>query len=274
MIKNKRIIITGGAGSIGSELVRQLYKDNKIFILDINETALFDLMSELGVYGRIGDIRDEATIHDVFSDFKPQIVYHCAALKHVTPNELYPEEAVKTNILGTLNLIKEAKNWECLEKFVFISSDKAVQSNSIMGATKRCAEIMVKNQGKGFVVVRFGNVLGSRGSIIPIFQKQIDQGKPLTVTDGKAKRFFMSIEQSCELVIKAGEIGQGGEIIILDMGEQINILDLAKRIIKESGKDIGIEMIGLRKGETLEEKLMFDEEQKIAIKQGNYFIIK
>ena len=270
-MKDKRILITGMAGSIGSELTRQLAKNNKIFGIDINETGIFEIMNELGVYGRIGDIRDRSVIEDVFSDFKPQIVIHSAALKHVTPNELYPEEAIKTNILGTLNLIQEAKNWECLEKFVFISTDKAVQSNSIMGATKRCAEIMVKNQGKGFVAVRFGNVLGSRGSVIPIWQKQIESGK-ITVTDEKAKRYMMTIEDACGLVIKAAEEGEGGEIFVLNMGEQINILDLAKRIIK--GNEIDIEITGLRKGETLEEKLMFEEEEKRAVKNNNYWIIK
>src|SRR3989304_7389381 len=167
-MKDKRILITGMAGSIANEMTSALAKNNKIFGIDINETGVFEIMNELGVYGRIGDIRDKSVIEDIFSDFKPQIVIHAAALKHVTPNELYPEEAIKTNILGTLNLIQEAKNWECLEKFVFISTDKAVQSNSIMGATKRCAEIMVKNQGRGFVAGRLGNVLGSRGSVIPI----------------------------------------------------------------------------------------------------------
>ncbi len=268
MIKNKRILITGGAGSIGSELVRQLSINNKVFIIDINETGLFEIMEETGAFGRIGDIRDRDVVLDVFSDFKPQIVFHASALKHVPLNEKYPEEAVKTNVLGTLNVIKEANNWECLEKFVFISTDKAVQSNSIMGATKRCAEIIVKNMGG--IVVRFGNVLGSRGSLIPIWQKQIDNKKKITVTDERMKRYMMTIEDACRLVINACEEGKGGEIFILDMGEQINILDLAKKMVKE--KDI--EIIGLRAGETLSEELMFEEEKKKAIKFNNYWITK
>lgn len=277
MIKNKRILCAGGAGSIGSEIVRQLAPKNKIFILDIDETSTFDLAEELRkegfwVYYRVGDITDKDTVRDVFSDFKPQIVFNAAARKHVTPNEIYPEEAIQTNVIGTYNLIKEAKNWECFEKFVFISTDKAVQSSSIMGATKRLGEIMVKNQGKGFVVVRFGNVMGSRGSVIPIWQKQIYKGQAITVTDKEMERFFMTIEDAISLVIGAAEMGNGGEIIILDMGEPIKVLELAKNIIK--GTDIQIDIIGSRPGEVLKEKLMFDEELKVAKKIGKYFVIK
>lgn len=269
-ISNKRILITGGAGSIGSELVRQLYKSNKIFILDINETALHDLMFELGVYGRVGDIRDKETVHDVFSDFKPQIIFHAAALKHVDLCEKYPEECTKTNVNGTENVVSEAKKWECTEKLVFISSDKAAVPNCYMGATKKCGEILVKNSG--YTVVRFGNVLGSRGSVIPIWQKQIDSGKKITVTDERMKRYKMTIEEACQLVIKAAEEGKKGEIYVLDMGEQISILDLAKKIVKES-RGVGIEMIGIRPGEVLEERLMSEEEEKRAIKKDNFYII-
>lgn len=278
MIKNKNILITGGAGSIGSELVRQLAPDNRIFILDFNETALFDLITEekhkgYWVNGRVGNVRDPETVNDVFSDFRPDIVFHAAAYKHVTPMEMYPREAVDTNILGTLNVIEHAKKYET-GKFVFISTDKAVQSASIMGATKRVSEIIVRNQGKGFVVVRFGNVLGSRGSVIPIWQKQLDEGKKLTITDPKMERYVMTIEEACHLVIKASEIGTGGEIIILDMGEKVKILDLAKKIIAESRKKVGIEVIGVRPGEELTERLMYEEEERRAIKKGKFFIIK
>jgi len=268
----KRIVIAGVAGSVGSELARQLCKNNKVFGIDINESGFFDVQQETDIYGRIGDIRDKDVVFDVFSDFKPQIVINCAALKHVPYSQVYPDEYVKTNILGNLNLLQEAKNWECLEKYIFISTDKVVSTNSIMGATKRCAELMTINMGDKFIAVRFGNVLGSRGSVIPIWQKQMDNGKKITVTDEKAKRYFMTIEEACQLVIKAGEMGKGGEIFILDIGEQINILDLAKKIIK--GTDTEIEMIGLREGETLEEKLMFDEEQRSAKKIDNFWIIK
>jgi FlaA1/EpsC-like NDP-sugar epimerase len=273
-MKNKRILITGGAGSIGSELARQLYKNNKIFILDINESSLFDIMSEISVFGRIGDITNKETVHDIFSDFKPQVIFHAAALKHVVMCEKYPTECRRTNINGTEYVANEAKKWECLEKFVFISTDKAVNAQSYMGATKRLSEVFVRNQGKGFIVVRFGNVLGSRGSVIPIWQKQIDTGKKITVTDERARRYSMTIEEACELVITAAEHGTGGEIYILDMGEQVNILELAKRIISESRKPAEIEMIGLRSGEALEEKLMFEEEEKRAVKFGKFWIIK
>jgi FlaA1/EpsC-like NDP-sugar epimerase len=280
MIKNKRVLITGAAGSIGSELLRQLAPHNRIFCLDQNETGLADLLEEhrefddRDVYGRVGDVRDIEVIRDIFSDFKPQVVFHAAALKHVPINETYPEEAIKTNVLGTLNMIQVVKSWDCVEKFVFISTDKAVSSNSIMGATKRLGEILVKNQGKGFVVIRFANVLGSRGSVIPIWQKQIDENKPITVTHKDMKRYFMSIEEAIDLVIQAAEIGKGGEIIILDMDKQVNILDMAKEILGKSGKDLPIKMIGARPGETLFETLMFEEEEKIAKKEGKFFIIK
>lgn len=278
MIKDQNILITGGAGSIGSELVRQLSPENRIFILDFNETALFDLLCEeqkkgYAVYGRVGNIRDEKTVNDVFSDFKPDIVFHAAAYKHVTPMEMYPREAIETNTLGTLNLIEHAKRYET-KKFIFISTDKAVQSSSIMGATKRVSEIITRNQGKGFSVVRFGNVLGSRGSVIPIWQKQIDKGEAITVTDPEMTRYMMTIEDACKLVIKAATHGVGGEIFVLDMGKKIKILDLAKRILEESKSDVGYKVIGVRPGEELSEKLMFEEEEKNAIKDGEFFIIK
>lgn len=278
MIKNKNILITGGAGSIGSELVRQLARKNRIFVLDFNETALFDLISEEKlkgnwVNGRVGNVRDKETVNDVFSDFHPDIVFHAAAYKHVTPMEMYPREAVDTNIIGTLNVIEHAKKYET-KKFIFISTDKAVQSSSIMGATKRVSEIIVRNQGRGFLVVRFGNVLGSRGSVIPIWQKQIDKGEKITITDPEMERYMMTIEEACELVIEASEVGTGGEIMILDMGEKIKILDLAKRIISESRKNVSIDIIGKRPGEELTEKLMYEEEEKRAIKNGKFFIIK
>jgi len=271
MLKGKRILITGAAGSIGSELVRQLHKTNSVYCLDFNESGLADLMEELGVNGRVGDIRNEITVRDVFSDFKPQIVYHAAAYKHVTAMELVPREAVEANIIGTLNLIEHAKRWECVEKFVFISTDKAVQSSSIMGATKRVGEIITRNQGKGFIVVRFGNVLGSRGSVIPIWQKQIEKGKPITVTDKRMTRYMMTIDEAVHLVIKASELGKGGEIFCLDMGQKVNILELAKEIVK--GTQTGIKVIGKRKGEQLTEQLMFAEEEALAIKRDNFYVI-
>lgn len=272
----KRILITGAAGSIGSELVRQLHTQNSVYCLDFNESGLADLMEELGVKGRVGDIRNEITVRDVFSDFKPQMVFHAAAYKHVSAMELVPREAVETNIIGTLNVIEYAKRWECVEKFVFISTDKAVQSTSVMGATKRVGEIITRNQGKGFIVVRFGNVLGSRGSVIPIWQRQINQNKALTVTDEKMTRYMMTIQDACALVIEAATKGEGGEIMCLDMGKKVNVLELAQKILMESGKNPNenIKLIGVRKGEQLTEELMSLEEEKLAIKDGNYFVIK
>jgi len=277
-IKNQRILVTGGAGSIGSELVRQLAPNNKVFILDQNETGTFDLREELKqdgywVHSRTGDIRDPKVLSDVFEDFKPQYVFHAAALKHVTPNEEYPLEAIQTNILGTYNVMAEAKRWECLEKFVFISTDKVVNGHSIMGATKKVGEIMIRNQGKGFVAVRFGNVIGSRGSAIPIWQNQLDRNKPLTVTDSRMSRYMMTIPEACNLVIEASILGKGGEVMILDMGEQVNVLELAKEILHKSGSEVGIEMIGIRAGETLDEKLMTEEEERVAKKIGRFYVI-
>lgn len=273
MIKNKRILITGMAGSIGSELARQLYKHNKVYGVDINESELFCLTQELGIPGRVGDIREIETVRNIFDDFRPQIVYHAAAYKHVSPMEYTPLEAIKTNILGLYNILEYSKIYES-QKFVFISTDKAINSNSIMGATKRVGEIMVKNSGKGFIVVRFGNVLGSRGSLIPIWQKQIEQGKGITVTDERMTRYMMTIEEAVSLVIKAGEMGKGGEIIMFEMGKPVKILELAKRLVNELGRDIPIKVTGIRAGETLEERLMTLEEEGKAIKKGKFYIIK
>lgn len=277
-------MVTGGAGSIGSELVRQLCVHNKVFIIDQNETGTFDLREELKqdgyeVYSRTGDVRDKEVVHDVFSDFKPQYVFHAAALKHVTPCEEYPMEAIQTNIIGTYNVMAEAKTWECLEKFVFISTDKVVHGNSIMGATKRVGEIMIRNQGKGFVAVRFGNVMGSRGSVLPLWQNQMNRGKPLTVTDPRMTRYMMTIPEACELVIEASQQGKGGECFILDMGKQVNILDLANEILNKRPLGIDptmknpIKIIGMRPGETLDEKLMSEEEEKVVTKKGKFYVL-
>lgn len=278
MIKNKRILVVGGAGSIGSELVRQLSEKNKIYVLDSNESALFDTIQPLKdkglwVHGRVGDIRDRRTVEDVFQDFKPQYVFQAAAYKHVPLMEYTPEEAIKTNVMGHLNIVHVAKTWECVEKFVYISTDKAVNSTSVMGATKRLGEILTKNQGKGFIVVRFGNVMGSRGSLLPIWQKQVNEGKPLTVTHENMSRYFMTIPEAVNLTIEASQIGKGGETIILDMGRPQNVLQLAKQILGRVDKDVGIEMIGIREGETFDEKLMTEEEEKRAIKKDKFYII-
>lgn len=272
-MRNKRILITGMGGSIGSELARQLSKDNKVFGLDISERA-FVLSQELKQQGRwvearIGDIRDMETVRDLFEDFKPQYVFHAAALKHVSPHEHYPYEAIMTNAIGTYNVLHQAQRYECLEKFVYISTDKVVNANSIMGITKKVGEVMVKNRGG--VVVRFGNVMGSDGSVIPIWQKQLDEGKDLTITDYRMERFMMTIPEAVGLVIKAGEEGNAGEIRILDMGKKVNLLELAQAIVK--GTNTKIKTIGIRPGETLSEELMTLEEQERAVKQGNFYIL-
>lgn len=279
-IKNKRILVTGGAGSIGEELVRQLCLKNKVFIFDINETGTFDLAEELTqkgywVHYRVGDVRDKETVHDVFSDFKPQVVFHAAAYKHVTPMDVYPVEAINTNILGVYNVVFESKKWDCLEKFVFISTDKAVQSFSVMGASKRFGELLVKNQGKGFVVVRFGNVMGSRGSVIPIWQRQLNKNEPLTITDPKMERYFMTIPQAVGLVIRASLFGKGGEIMVLDMGKKHNIFEAAKSWLEIMRiPDYPVKIIGTRPGESLIEETMFAEEKKRARKEGDIWVIK
>lgn len=267
MEMKKKVLITGAAGSIGSELVRQLCTTHTVYALDINETGINDLLVDYGVVGRVGDIRDYTTVNDVFSDFKPDMVYHAAALKHVAPMEVTPLEAINTNVLGTHNMLHCAKRYET-KKFVFISTDKVVNAKSVMGKTKSLAETMVVNQG--YTAVRFGNVLGSRGSVVPIWQRQMDANKPLTVTDDKMERYLMTIEQAVQLVIEAGDKSTGGDVWILDMRKKVNILELAKQIAQ--GHPINI--IGKRAGETLDEKLMTMEEEEVAIKQDNFFIIR
>lgn len=265
MIEGKYILITGVAGSIGSELARQLAPKNKVYGIDINETGFFDLVEELSIDGRVGDIADPNVFNKVgFLDY----VFHCAARKHVTPMEWNPEEAIHTNLLGTLNVLKLPT-----QKFIFISTDKAVQCDSIMGTSKRMGELMVKNAGG--ISVRFGNVLGSQGSVIPIWQKQIDEGRPMTITDEKMERYFMTIEEACSLVITAAEEGQPGELFVLDMGPPKRILEYAKEILGKAGKpDYPIKVIGIRPGEKLSETLMTSYEENIAEKRGKFYVLK
>lgn len=270
-LQNKRCVVFGGAGSIGSELVRQLSENNKVYVVDINESALFDLTDSLqskNIWGRVGDIRDYKTVRDIFEDFKPQVVFNAAAYKHVPLMEYTPLEAIQTNVLGHYNIVHVAKTWECVEKLVFVSTDKVVSSNSIMGATKRLSEIVTINSG--FTVVRFGNVLNSRGSLLPIWQRQHDKGEPLTVTDERMERYMMTIPQAVALILKAAT-SEGGKTYILDMGKRVNIAELAEKIIAEGGGTI--QVIGLRPGETLTEELMTVEESHRAIKKDNFYII-
>ncbi len=289
-INNKTVLITGAAGSIGSELSRQVakFKPSQLLLLDQDETGIFNIamefknkFSNLNTEFLIADIRDKIKIENIFSRFKPQIVFHAAAYKHVDLMEKHPEEAVKNNIFGTKKLA-EAAIANNAEKFVFISTDKAINPASVMGATKRigekiCQALNQKNSTK-FISVRFGNVLGSRGSVVPIFKEQIKKGGPVEVTHPEMKRFFMATSEACLLVMQAAEMGEGGEVFVLDMGEPIKILDLAKEIIRLSGfepdKDIPIVFTGPKEGEKLFEELLTAEEGTMATKNQKIFIAK
>lgn len=271
MIEGKRILITGMAGSIGSELLRQLAPKNVVMGIDLNETGLFNLVEEYQqaghkVFGYVGDIRNKDDLALIF-DQEPEIIFHCAARKHVTPSEENPMEAITTNVNGTHNLLQYPG------RFIYISTDKVVNAVSVLGLTKKLGEVMVRRMGG--VCVRFGNVLGSQGSVIPIWQKQIQEGKPVTVTDERMTRYMMTIEEAVELVIEAAEVGEGGDIFILDLEKkQINVLELAKQIINASGTEATIQIIGARPGEALSEELMTSHEKEIAVKKGKFWIIK
>lgn len=272
----KVVLITGAGGSIGSELVRQIayYNPNQIVLLDNYENNLHDLVLELKakhlhifIEPVIANIREDKRILDIFKSYKPDIVFHAAAHKHVPLMESHPEEAIKNNVLGTWN-VAQASHIVASERFVLISSDKAVNPTNVMGATKRIAEMIVQAVNSisktEFTAVRFGNVLGSAGSVIPIFKRQIENGGPVTVTHPDMTRYFMAIPEAAQLVIQAGAFAQGGEIFILDMGQPVKILDLAENMIRLSGfepnEDISIEYIGLRPGEKLFEELLLSEE--------------
>ena len=265
-VKDKVIMVTGGGGSIGSELCRQLvsHKPKQLIIFDIYENNAYDIQQELkinypdaNVVTLIGSIRNVSRLESVFAQYKPDIVYHAAAHKHVPLMEVSPDEAVKNNVVGTWNVAKMADKYG-VKKFVMISTDKAVNPTNVMGATKRICEMI------DFVAVRFGNVLGSNGSVIPLFKKQIEAGGPVTVTDPNIIRYFMTIPEAVSLVLQAGAYAKGGEIFILDMGEPVKIDDLAKNLIRLSGYTLGVDMeikyTGLRPGEKLYEELLMKEE--------------
>ena len=285
-IKNKIICITGAAGSIGSELARQAltYRPHSLILIDQAESPLYQIERELRsknqqtkLFVFVADICNKTRINNIFREFKPEIIFHAAAYKHVPLMESNPSEAVTVNIFGTRTLADLAMQ-HGVKKFVMISTDKAVNPTNVMGCTKRIAEIYVQSldmhysrlgMGKtSFVTTRFGNVLGSNGSVIPIFKEQILKGGPVTVTHPEITRFFMTIPEACELVIEAGCVGQGGEIFIFDMGKPVKIYDLAKKTImlsgKELGKDIEIVFTGLRDGEKLYEELLNDHENTLA----------
>jgi FlaA1/EpsC-like NDP-sugar epimerase len=277
-IKGKTVLITGAAGSIGSELVRQVMRQNpKLLVcLDQAETPIYHLDQELSVYPNynrarlvIGSVTDPERMDQIFRDFKPEVVFHAAAYKHVPLMEENPQEAVKTNILGT-HLMARLASEHRAECFVMVSTDKAVNPTNIMGASKRAAEHVVNyfNDQPGnltrFVTTRFGNVLGSNGSVIPLFKKQLQEGGPITLTHKDITRYFMTIPEAVRLVLEAGHMGKGGEILVFDMGEPVKIYDLAVNLIKLSGltvdKDIKIIVTGLRPGEKLYEELLADGE--------------
>ena len=258
---------------MGSEIVRQLYKKNEVFVFDNNETAFFDLIEELELNGRLGDIRDIETVREVISLSRPEIVFHAAALKHVTPSMKVPREYVRTNLLGTLNLLDTCATLLDVPKFINISTDKAVQTENVMGWSKKGTELFTKIYGG--ISVRFGNVLGSRGSVVPIWQKQIEEKRHVTVTDERMMRYMMTVEEAVNLVLEAAELGTGGEIYILDLEKRrINVLELAKEIISKSGQEIPIKIIGARPGESLGEELMTESERALATKEGNFYVLR
>ncbi len=275
-VENKTVMVTGGGGSIGSELCRQLAKHNpkRLIIFDVYENNAYDILNELRtehpelvLEALIGTVRDEARLAEVFSTYRPDIVYHAAAHKHVPLMEDSPKEAIKNNVFGTLNVVNAADKYG-VKRFVMISTDKAVNPTNIMGASKRICEMIVQTRNRHsnteFMCVRFGNVLGSNGSVIPLFEKQIAEGGPVTVTDKRIVRYFMTIPEAVSLVLQAGAFGRGGEIFVLDMGKPMKIVDLAENLIRLSGyepyRDIEIKFIGLRPGEKLYEELLMKEE--------------
>ena len=275
-VKDKTVLVTGGGGSIGSELCRQLvsHKPKCLVIFDIYENNAYDIQQELkikypdaNVVTLIGSIRNTSRLESVFEQYKPDIVYHAAAHKHVPLMEVSPNEAIKNNVVGTWNVAKMADKYG-VKKFVMISTDKAVNPTNVMGATKRICEMIIQSFNEksktDFVAVRFGNVLGSNGSVIPLFKRQIEAGGPVTVTHPDIIRYFMTIPEAVSLVLQAGAYAKGGEIFILDMGEPVKIDDLAKNLIRLSGYTLGVDMeikyTGLRPGEKLYEELLMAEE--------------
>lgn len=287
-INGKTVLVTGGGGSIGSELCRQIaaLSPKLLIVLDNCENNLFDIEMELNDTGHkdklvavLIDVKHGYNVEEVFLEYHPQVVFHAAAYKHVSMMERYPEEALWNNVVGSLNTAEMADKYGS-EAFILISTDKAVNPTSIMGATKRLAELVVKDFNWGsqtrFAVVRFGNVLGSRGSVIPIFEKQIERGGPVTVTHPDMQRYFMTIPEAVGLVIQAGAMARGGEIFVLDMGEPVKIADLAYDLIRyygyKPGKDIDVIYTGIRPGEKLSEELFYDQEEMVSTAHERIFI--
>jgi len=284
------VMVTGAGGSIGSELCRQLgrYQPGTLLLLDNCENNMYDIELELGqlfprlqLVSLVKDVRDRRSLQPIFQTYKPKIVFHAAAHKHVPLMEKNPEEALKNNVMGTFHVAEAASRCGA-KKFVLISTDKAVNPTSFMGASKRLAEIVVQFMNRTsrtqFVAVRFGNVLGSRGSVVPLFKKQIAAGGPVTVTDAEMIRYFMTIPEAVQLVTQAGIMAEGGETYVLDMGDPVRIIDLARNIIRlsgfEPGKDIEIKVTGIRPGEKLFEELLTAEEGTTATSQERIFVAK
>ncbi len=289
-LKDQIVMVTGGGGSIGSELCRQIaiQKPKRLIILDIYENSAYSIQNELRkkykdldlrVY--IGSIRDKQRVNELMENERPNVVFHAAAHKHVPLMEDSPKEAIKNNVFGTWNLASAASMYK-VRKFVMISTDKAVNPTNIMGASKRLCEMLIQainnESDTEFVAVRFGNVLGSNGSVIPLFKKQIAEGGPVTVTHEEVIRYFMTIPEAVQLVMQAGAMAKGGEIFILDMGKPVKILDLAEDLIRLSGyepyTEIPIKIIGLRPGEKLFEELLLDEEGILATRHDKIFVAK
>lgn len=289
-VEGKTVLVTGAGGSIGSELCRQVarFRPDRLLLLGHGENSIYNIEMELrrsfpglALMPIIADIQDMARMDEVFGQYRPQVVFHAAAHKHVPLMERNPAAAIKNNVLGTKNVAQCASKYAA-ERFVLISTDKAVNPTNVMGATKRLAEMIVQSLSRNsqtvFAAVRFGNVLGSRGSVIPRFKEQIKQGGPVTVTHPDMVRYFMTIPEAVQLVIQAGALAQGGEVFILDMGKPVRIVDLAKDLIRLSGfepdKDISIEFTGIREGEKLFEELLTDEEGISSTKHDRIYIGK
>jgi len=288
-LRNKVILVTGAAGSIGSEIARQISKCNvkHLILIDQAESPLYDLQQEFvqrrqnSFTSEVADVRDEKRMQQIFTDYKPQMIFHAAAYKHVPLMEESPYEAIRVNVCGT-KLLADLSVAHNVEKFVMVSTDKAVNPTNVMGTTKRVAEIYISclaGIGKTkFITTRFGNVLGSNGSVIPLFKKQIEAGGPITVTHKDITRFFMTIPEACQLVLEAGVMGKGGEIYVFDMGESVKIYDVAIKMIQLSGlnfpEDIDIKISGLRPGEKLYEELLANDENTIPTYHDKIMIAK